>query len=126
MRRLSRPWACSGASSEPVAAEPSRQQRAEGRERAAVADLAWHELATDLVCAGPDHFQRHVEDDREPHPGNPMIAGEKLGDVGRKLHTARSRNDQVNTDFRLWIRDALDRVNGLLKKLQQVKKASEA
>ena len=33
---------------------------------------------------------------------------EKLGDVGRKLHTARSRNDQVSTDFRLWIRDAID------------------
>lgn len=43
---------------------------------------------------------------------------ERLGDTGRKLHTARSRNDQVNTDFRLWIRDALDRVDGLLKRLQ--------
>lgn len=44
---------------------------------------------------------------------------ERLGDVGRKLHTARSRNDQVNTDFRLWIRDALDEIDGLLKALQQ-------
>jgi argininosuccinate lyase len=40
---------------------------------------------------------------------------EKLGDVGRKLHTARSRNDQVATDLRLWTREALDRVDaGLL------------
>ncbi|PWT96318.1 MAG: argininosuccinate lyase [Blastocatellia bacterium] len=30
------------------------------------------------------------------------------GDAGRKLHTGRSRNDQVATDFRLWIRDAID------------------
>ena len=33
---------------------------------------------------------------------------ERLGDTGRKLHTGRSRNDQVSTDFRLWIRDAID------------------
>ncbi len=30
---------------------------------------------------------------------------DKLGDVGRKLHTGRSRNDQVATDFRLWVRE---------------------
>ena len=33
---------------------------------------------------------------------------ERLGDVGRKLHTGRSRNDQVSTDLRLWVRDAID------------------
>lgn len=43
---------------------------------------------------------------------------DKLGDVGRKLHTGRSRNDQVSTDFRLWVRDALDRVDELLLQLQ--------
>ena len=42
----------------------------------------------------------------------------KLGDVGRKLHTARSRNDQVVTDLKLWIREALDRVDELLTGLQ--------
>ena len=42
----------------------------------------------------------------------------KLGDVGRKIHTARSRNDQVALDSRLWTRDALDRVDGLLVGLQ--------
>ena len=36
---------------------------------------------------------------------------DRLGDVGRKLHTARSRNDQVATDPRLWVRDAIDRVD---------------
>lgn len=43
---------------------------------------------------------------------------DRLGDVGRKLHTARSRNDQVNTDLRLWTREALDRIDELLKQLQ--------
>ncbi len=33
---------------------------------------------------------------------------ERAGDAGRRLHTARSRNDQVATDFRLWVRDAID------------------
>lgn len=44
---------------------------------------------------------------------------ERLGDVGRKLHTARSRNDQVNTDLRLWLRDALDAMDALLQELQR-------
>ena len=33
---------------------------------------------------------------------------ELTGDLGRKLHTGRSRNDQVATDFRLWLRRAID------------------
>jgi argininosuccinate lyase len=33
---------------------------------------------------------------------------DRIGDAGRRLHTARSRNDQVATDFRLWVRDAID------------------
>ena len=44
---------------------------------------------------------------------------DKLGDVGRKLHTARSRNDQVSTDFRLWIRDAIDKLDALLQDVQR-------
>jgi argininosuccinate lyase len=44
---------------------------------------------------------------------------EKLGDVGRKLHTARSRNDQVATDLKLWVRDALDRIDARLIGLQR-------
>lgn len=43
---------------------------------------------------------------------------DRLGDVGRKLHTGRSRNDQVSTDLRLWLRDSLDQVDNLLKQLQ--------
>ncbi|WP_114801138.1 argininosuccinate lyase [Moraxella canis] len=41
-----------------------------------------------------------------------------IGDVGKKLHTGRSRNDQVATDIRLWLRDETDNILGLLAKLQ--------
>ena len=44
---------------------------------------------------------------------------DRLGDTGRKLHTARSRNDQISTDLRLWVRESLDAVDGLLKNLQR-------
>ena len=43
----------------------------------------------------------------------------KLGDIGRKLHTARSRNDQVATDLRLYCRHAMDRIDGGLLELQR-------
>jgi argininosuccinate lyase len=44
---------------------------------------------------------------------------ERLGDLGRKLHTGRSRNDQVVTDVKLWVRDAIDGLDGRLKELQR-------
>ncbi len=44
---------------------------------------------------------------------------DRLGDVGRKIHTGRSRNDQVATDVKLWVRDALDRVDYRLVELQR-------
>ena len=44
---------------------------------------------------------------------------ELIGPAAGRLHTARSRNDQVATDFRLWVRDAIDQLDGGLKALQQ-------
>ncbi len=41
-----------------------------------------------------------------------------IGDAGRKLHTGRSRNDQVATAFRLWLRDEIDMIDGLVNDLQ--------
>lgn len=41
-----------------------------------------------------------------------------IGDAGRKLHTGRSRNDQVATDFRLWLREEIDRVAESTRKAQ--------
>ncbi len=43
----------------------------------------------------------------------------RLGDIGRKLHTGRSRNDQVSTDLKLYTRDAIDRVDQLLEGVQR-------
>jgi argininosuccinate lyase len=44
---------------------------------------------------------------------------ETIGDLGRKLHTGRSRNDQVATDLRLWLRDEIDALEHLLRDAQQ-------
>ena len=43
---------------------------------------------------------------------------EIIGDSAGRLHTARSRNDQVATDFKLWVREELDKLDDLLKSLQ--------
>ena len=43
---------------------------------------------------------------------------ELIGDAAGRLHTARSRNDQVATDFKLWVRDELDDLDKALKALQ--------
>ena len=43
---------------------------------------------------------------------------ERIGEVGKKLHTARSRNDQVATDIRLYLRDQIDGILGQLVRLE--------
>lgn len=43
-----------------------------------------------------------------------------VGDAGKRLHTGRSRNDQVATDVRLWLRDEIDAIGALLAELQRV------
>src|SRR6185295_1086134 len=43
---------------------------------------------------------------------------EIIGDAGRKLHTGRSRNDQVATDLRLWLREAIDQVSNGVRTTQ--------
>ena len=44
---------------------------------------------------------------------------EIIGDLGRKLHTGRSRNDQVATDLRLWLRDKIDGIGSALRGTQE-------
>ena len=73
------------------------------------------EIGTELE-AGQLPFRLELED-IHMHVEQALI--DRIGDVGRKLHTARSRNDQVSTDIRLWIRDALDGIDSRLKTLQQ-------
>lgn len=48
------------------------------------------------------------------------VLTERIGDVGKKLHTARSRNDQVAFDFRYWLRDEVLCVISLTKELMRV------
>jgi argininosuccinate lyase len=44
---------------------------------------------------------------------------ERIGEAGKRLHTARSRNDQVATDFRLWVRDGIDGLDAQLRDLMR-------
>ena len=44
---------------------------------------------------------------------------DRIGDIGKKLHTGRSRNDQVATDIRLYLRDMIDQTCVMIRKTQQ-------
>ena len=46
-----------------------------------------------------------------------QVLTQRLGDVGKKLHTARSRNDQVALDIRMYLRDEIDEISALVKSL---------
>lgn len=48
------------------------------------------------------------------------VLTERIGDIGKKLHTARSRNDQVAFDFRYWLRDEVIEIVSLTKELMRV------
>ncbi len=60
-----------------------------------------------MIERGDMPFRQELED-IHMHIERELI--ERLGDTGRKLHTGRSRNDQVATDIRLWCRDAIDEI----------------
>jgi argininosuccinate lyase len=57
------------------------------------------------IEAGTFAFATALED---IHMNIEVRLTERIGEAGKRLHTARSRNDQVATDFRLWVRDAID------------------
>ncbi len=57
-------------------------------------------------------------DDEDIHFNIERALTKKVGDAGKRLHTGRSRNDQVATDVRLWLRDAIDRIQALLRAAQ--------
>jgi argininosuccinate lyase len=61
------------------------------------------------------NFSRALED---IHMNVESRLKELIGDAAGRLHTARSRNDQVATDFRLYVRDAIDTLSGQIKALQ--------
>ncbi|HZR61615.1 MAG TPA: argininosuccinate lyase [Xanthobacteraceae bacterium] len=77
-----------------------------------------HGLDTILseIEAGKFAFQRALED---IHMNVESRLAELIGPAAGRLHTARSRNDQVATDFRLWVRDAVDAIEGALAAYQR-------
>jgi argininosuccinate lyase len=80
-----------------------------------------HQIVTGLeeigreIAAARFQFRQELED---VHMNVERALIDRIGDVGRKLHTARSRNDQVSTDLRLWIRDEIDAMSNRLEALQ--------
>ena len=69
-----------------------------------LADLDSGALAIDMEC---EDIHMFVE----------QVLTQRLGDVGKKLHTARSRNDQVALDIRMYLRQEIDEISDLVKKL---------
>ncbi|MBV9654394.1 MAG: argininosuccinate lyase [Acetobacteraceae bacterium] len=68
------------------------------------------------IEAGRFAFEDALED---VHMNIEARLTERIGEAGKRLHTARSRNDQVATDFRLWVRDAIDGLDGQLAELMR-------
>src|SRR6186997_41223 len=77
-----------------------------------------HGLDTILsgIEAGKFSFKRALEDIHMNVEGR---LSELVGPAAGRLHTARSRNDQVATDFRLWMRDTIDALDGALRDFQR-------
>jgi argininosuccinate lyase len=84
------------------------------------ADAAAISAGLDGVAA--DYEAHGVADDltlEDIHMQTEARLAEAIGPVAGRLHTARSRNDQVATDFRLWVRDAIDTVDAGLAAFQE-------
>ena len=79
------------------------------------------------IARGLDQVRREIEDGRfafsrsleDIHMNVESRLAELVGDAAGRMHTARSRNDQVATDFRMWVRDAIDRLDDALMALQE-------
>ncbi len=80
------------------------------------------------LVAGLEALAREVDDGANPFPPDAedihsaveAVLRERLGDVAGKIHTARSRNDQVVTDLRLWLREEGEGIEERLRELQAV------
>jgi argininosuccinate lyase len=77
--------------------------------------LAGLETVLAEADAGRLQLRRDLED---VHMNVETRLAELIGEPAGRLHTARSRNDQVATGFRLWVRDAIDALDGLARALQ--------
>lgn len=80
----------------------------------------------DAIRAGLDRVKEEIDSGaftfkvelEDIHMNVEARLAELIGEPAKRLHTGRSRNDQVATDFKLWVRDALDRADQGLKALQ--------
>ncbi len=68
------------------------------------------------IAAGQFAFDDALED---IHMNIEARLTERIGEAGKRLHTARSRNDQVATDLRLWVRDAIDGLDAAMAGLMR-------
>lgn len=92
---------------------------------AKVGVLTAHEC--DTVVAGLQAIEKEIEAGQfewstaleDVHMNIEARLTEQVGIVGKKLHTGRSRNDQVATDIRLWLRDEIDLILSELTRLQE-------
>ncbi|MBR6701003.1 MAG: argininosuccinate lyase, partial [Firmicutes bacterium] len=69
------------------------------------------------IEAGKIEFSIEYED---IHMNIETILTERIGDAGKRLHTARSRNDQVAVDIRMYLKDEIEDIIELIRKLQEV------
>jgi argininosuccinate lyase len=82
----------------------------------------------DTICEGLDRVLDEIESGHfvfetayeDIHMNVEARLAQLIGPAAGRLHTARSRNDQVATDFRLWVRDAIDRHDSQIRALQAV------
>ena len=99
--------------------------------RAHVAMLAAQGIVSaddaDAICEGLERISDEYETDGVPedpalediHMHVEQRLAELIGPAAGRLHTARSRNDQVATDFRLWVREAIDEALASIEALQR-------
>jgi argininosuccinate lyase len=147
MARKSQPW--SGRFSQPVAEAVKRFTASVGFDRrlaqydiegslaharmlAARRILSRRDLAA--IQRGLARIKREValgrfkwsQDDEDVHLNIEKRLIALVGEAGKRLHTARSRNDQVATDLRLWLRDEIDAVRRLIADLERALLAQAA
>ncbi|MFE8034851.1 argininosuccinate lyase [Thiohalocapsa marina] len=80
----------------------------------------------DAIVAGLERIRQRIEDGsfqwsvalEDVHMNIEAALTADIGDAGKRLHTGRSRNDQVATDIRLWLRDEIDAIGAGIRTLQ--------
>ena len=84
-------------------------------------------VETEKIIDGLEHIKNDIVNNKfnwlleleDVHMNIEAALVQKIGSIGKKLHTGRSRNDQVATDLRLWLRNQIDSINKLLFNLQR-------